>query len=215
LGPLGAVNAERQVTLLMLRAEVVENHSVGTKALLDDAIGARVILVALRGVSEETIGFGTLVWEFFRLLLLLLGAGRWRLCPWPLRALSLRRDARRQNTLGENLILEGASFAFSAFSLLRVNSSLFGSFSNLLKNIFLYFGFWIVRADFNYIFASNSCNLVKLSNFVLFLINFFLYSYLNCPSFYAEDIFHNFTGFNHLKPCCRGEICKVKQLIFI
>jgi len=46
-GSLGAVDVEGQVALLLVWAVVVEDHSVRAEAFLNDAIGARIVLVAL------------------------------------------------------------------------------------------------------------------------------------------------------------------------
>lgn len=61
LRPFAAVDVERQVALLVLGAEVVEDHAVGAQLLRDLAVLALVVLVALVGVREVAIGLGALV----------------------------------------------------------------------------------------------------------------------------------------------------------
>lgn len=60
---MGAVDVEGQVALLLLGAVVVEDHSVGAKAFLDDALGARVVLVALRRVGEKAVRLRAVIGE--------------------------------------------------------------------------------------------------------------------------------------------------------
>jgi hypothetical protein len=77
-GSLGAVDVEGQVALLLVWTVVVEDHSVRAEAFLNDAIGARIVLVALRRVSEEAVRLGAFVRKEF----VVVGRRRSRcLCP--------------------------------------------------------------------------------------------------------------------------------------
>lgn len=77
-GPLGAVDVEGQVALLLVGAVVVEDHSIRAQTFLNDAIGARIVLVALRRISEEAVRLRAVVRKEF----VVVGRRRSRcLCP--------------------------------------------------------------------------------------------------------------------------------------
>jgi len=52
---LRTVDVQRQVALLLLRTVIVEHHAVRAQFLGDLVVRARVVLVALAGVREETV----------------------------------------------------------------------------------------------------------------------------------------------------------------
>lgn len=60
----GAIDVEGQVALLVLRAEVIENHAIRTQLVFDGTIIALVVLVTLLGIGKVSVWFGTLIGSF-------------------------------------------------------------------------------------------------------------------------------------------------------
>lgn len=81
-----AVDVQWEVTLLLLRTVIVEHHAVRAKLLGDLIVRARVVLVALAGVREETVRLRALALQLIGRLFILNGGrpmtgcrgrGRW------------------------------------------------------------------------------------------------------------------------------------------
>lgn len=69
---LRAIDTERQIALLVLRAEVIEDETVGAEFLRYFVVSTVVIFIALFRIRKITIGLRTLIQELFIVLVFLL-----------------------------------------------------------------------------------------------------------------------------------------------